>query len=246
MSATEHGPVARRRNAGVGCWSPRRSTVRASRPPYFERLLKLLRRKGRSQEDAEDIIQEALLRLHVYSRNTAVTNDESFLRHAVHNLSIDQYRRDRPDLRRKVPIDGTRLDTEWISVNPNLEQLVETRQHLDKIGALLEAASRRTREVFVTHRAGYAYAEIADQMNISRITVKRHMSRALQIVMAYRQKSKGEGHCDLGIDGPHIRVGIGAPKAGIAIERKYMIGIAKESARKGWSRTRSECASFGK
>ena len=216
------------------------------RPAHFEHLLKLLRRKGRSLEDAEDLIQEAMLRLHVYSRNAAVTNDEAFLRHAVHNLSIDQHRRDRPDLRRKVPIDGIYLGVEWMSVNPNLEQLVETRQHLDKIGALLEAASRRTREVFIAHRAGYAYAEIADQMNISRITVKRHMSRALQIVMAYRRKSRGEGRDDLGIDGPHIRVGIGAPKAGIAIGRKYMIGIAKESVPKGWSRNRSKCASFGK
>ena len=148
MSATENGLVAGRRNAGVGCRSPRRSTVRASQPPYFERLLRLLRRKGRSQEDAEDIVQEAMLRLHVYSRNAAVTNDKSFLRHAVRNLSIDQHRRDRPDLRRKVPIDGIHLEIEWMSVNPNLEQFVEACQHLDKIGARLESASKRTREIF--------------------------------------------------------------------------------------------------
>ena len=64
----------------------------ASRPAYFARLMKFLRRKGRSREDAEDLIQEAMLRLHVYGRDTPVVNEEAFLRHAAYNLSIDQHR----------------------------------------------------------------------------------------------------------------------------------------------------------
>ena len=67
----------------------------SNRPEYFVRLLRYLRRKGRSREDAEDLIQEAMLRLHVYAKDNAVMNKEAFLRQAVHNLSIDQYRRDR-------------------------------------------------------------------------------------------------------------------------------------------------------
>ena len=68
-----------------------------SRPAHFERLLRFLRRKGRSLEDAEDLIQEAMLRLHLYGQEAPVANEEAFLRHAVHNLSIDQHRRDRSD-----------------------------------------------------------------------------------------------------------------------------------------------------
>src|SRR6202020_2135408 len=75
------------------------------RPAYFKRLLKFLRRKGRSHEDAEDLIQEAMLRLHLYGREVPVHNEEAFLRHAVTNLSIDQHRRNRPDLRKEVPIE---------------------------------------------------------------------------------------------------------------------------------------------
>jgi DNA-directed RNA polymerase specialized sigma24 family protein len=162
-----------------------------------------------------------MLRLHVYARNAVVINEEAFLRHAVHNLSIDQHRHRRSDLYRQVPIDGIHLDIEWMSVNSNLEKLVETCQHLDKIAALLEAASKRTRNVYISHRAGYTYAEIADDMNISRITVRRHISRALQIVMEYRRKSKEEGPGDPGIDGPHVRLGIGAPKAVTVDRGKY-------------------------
>jgi DNA-directed RNA polymerase specialized sigma24 family protein len=69
----------------------------ASRPAYFERLMKFLRRKGRSREDAEDLIQEAMLRLHVYGRDTPVVNEEAFLRHAAYNLSIVWVRRMKED-----------------------------------------------------------------------------------------------------------------------------------------------------
>ena len=71
------------------------------RPAHFERLLKFLRRKGRSHEDAEDLIQEAMLRLHRYRRAAVpVVNEEAFLTHAVQNLSIDLHRR--CEVRREV------------------------------------------------------------------------------------------------------------------------------------------------
>jgi DNA-directed RNA polymerase specialized sigma24 family protein len=137
-----------------------------------------------------------MLRLHVYERNAAISNEEAFLRRTVHNLSVDQYRGDRPDLHRKVPLDTVNFDTEWISVNSNLEQIVDTRQRLDRVGALLEAASTRTREIYMAHRAGYTYAEITDHMNISVITIKRHIARALRIVTEYQAKERGEGHAN--------------------------------------------------
>jgi len=64
------------------------------RPAHFERLLNFLRRKGRSHEDSEDLIQEAMLRLHCYRRSEQpVVNEEAFLTHAVQNLAIDLHRR---------------------------------------------------------------------------------------------------------------------------------------------------------
>ncbi len=66
----------------------------SNRPEHFGRLLKYLRRKGRSREDAEDLIQEAMLRLHVYAKDDAVVNEEAFLRRAVHNLHSAHRRHD--------------------------------------------------------------------------------------------------------------------------------------------------------
>jgi RNA polymerase sigma factor (sigma-70 family) len=162
----------------------------ASRPAYFERLLRFLRRKGRSREDAEDLIQEAMLRLHVYGRDAPVVNEEAFLRCAVHNLSVDQHRRDRPDLRRKVPIEDVDAQDPLIAPESSPEDTIEAQQRLNHIRTVLDAVSLRTREIYFAHRAGYSHAEIADLMDISHITIKRHIARALLAIMEHSETEK--------------------------------------------------------
>jgi len=166
-----------------------------SRPTHFKRLLKFLRRKGRSHEDAEDLIQEAMLRLHLYGRTVPVVNEEAFLRQAVTNLSIDQHRRDRPDLRKEVPIEEANARSPLIAAEATPEQTLEAEQRLGRIRAVLDAVSLRTREIYFAHRAGYSYAEIADHMNISHITIKRHIARALLAIMEHGdRKANGTAH----------------------------------------------------
>ena len=151
------------------------------RPAHFERLLKFLRRKGRSREDAEDLIQEAMLRLHVYGQAVAVTNEEAFLRRAVQNLSIDQHRRERQ--RTGVAIEELRSRNALIGMQSTPEQILEAEQRLVGIRAVLDTESRRTRDIYFAHRAGYSYAEIAQHLGISHMTIKRHIARALLALM---------------------------------------------------------------
>src|SRR3981081_4381707 len=156
-----------------------------SRPAHFKRLLGFLRRKGRTREEAEDLSQQAMLRLHVYGGGVPVANEEAFLRHAVNNLSIDQHRRDRLDLRKEIPIEELNARTPLIAPESTPEETLEAQQRLSSIRAALDAVSLRTREIYFAHRAGYSYAEIADHMNISHITIKRHIARALLAIMEH-------------------------------------------------------------
>src|SRR5258708_12700479 len=161
-----------------------------SRPAHFKRLLTFLRRKGRSREDAEDLIQEAMLRLHVYGQAVPVANEEAFLRHAVNNLSIDQHRRDRLDLRKEVPIEELNARSPLIAPEPTPEDTLEAQQRLGSVRAALDAVSLRTREIYFAHRAGYSYAEIADHLNISHITINRHIARALSPTIHHSQPAQ--------------------------------------------------------
>src|SRR5271170_372468 len=148
-----------------------------SRPAHFARLLRFLRRKGRSREDAEDLIQEALLRLHLYAKSDVVVNVEAFLIHAVRNLAIDRYRRDRSIVGREVQIDDVERQHPLIAPSPTPDQILDSQQRLDQVTAILDAVSRRTREIYFARRSGYTYAEIANDMGIADITIKRHIAR---------------------------------------------------------------------
>jgi RNA polymerase sigma factor (sigma-70 family) len=166
--------------------SLRRSEIRvffvaepySNRPKHFARLLKLLRRKGRSREDAEDLIQEAMLRLHLYAKSDIVVNEEAFLTRAVRNLAIDHYRHDRSTVGREVQLDGIDQQHPSIAPDPTPDQILDSQQCLDQLTTTLDAISRRTREIYIAHRSGYTYAEIADEMGISKMTIRRHIARA--------------------------------------------------------------------
>jgi RNA polymerase sigma factor (sigma-70 family) len=160
-------------------------------PECIARLLRYLQCKGRSREDAEDLIQQAMLRLHVYAHSDAIEDEEAFLRRAVHNLAVDQYRRDRPLLRRVVPIEEADRLSPLIAPGPTPDVTVENRQRLDCLIALVDAVSRRTREIYFAHLAGYTYAEIANDMDIAAITVKRHIARA-QATLAAQESTLNE------------------------------------------------------
>jgi len=150
----------------------------SNRPAYFARLLRFLRRRGSSRVDAEDLIQEAMLRLHVYPSED-VHDKEAFLRRAVHNLAIDQYRRDRSGLRREVQIEDVDRRNPLMAPGPTPDQILDNQQRLDELNALLDAVNPRTREIYLAHRSGYTYAEIAENMGVAEITVKRHVARAV-------------------------------------------------------------------
>jgi RNA polymerase sigma factor (sigma-70 family) len=154
-----------------------------SRPAHFERLLNFLRRKGRSHEDAEDLIQEAMLRLHRYRRkDLPVVNEEAFLTHAVQNLSVDLHRSRRPDMRREVSFEYFNSRSPLVdSASP--EKSIDAEQRLDCIRALLDTSSVRTREIYFAQRAGYSYDEIAAHFRVSHITIRRHIARALLVIM---------------------------------------------------------------
>jgi len=69
---------------------------------------------------------------------------------------------------------------------------LEAEQRLGRHSGVLDAVSLRTREIYFAHRAGYSYAEIADHMNISHITIKRHIARALLAIMEHGETKRME------------------------------------------------------
>jgi RNA polymerase sigma factor (sigma-70 family) len=148
---------------------------------HFRRLIALLRRMGRSREDAEDLIQEAFLRLHVYCQTHEVREHEAFLVRMVQNLSVDSHRRAHRELYIDDPVETLPL----VDVRLTPDEDVAVQQRLDQVRAVLDAVKPRTREVFLMHRLeGYSSAQIAEQFGISVSAVEKHIARAVLALMS--------------------------------------------------------------
>ena len=147
---------------------------------HIRRLSELLRGLGRSREDAEDLIQEAFLRLHVYCQTHEVRQKEAFLVRTVQNLSVDAHRRAHRELYVDEPVETLPLLD--VRLTPDEDAAVQER--LDQVRATLDSLSPRTREVFLMHRLdGYSSGQIAESFGISVSAVEKHIARAVLALM---------------------------------------------------------------
>ncbi len=154
----------------------------------FARLMKVCRRRGRSQEEAEDLIQEAFLRLHEYCRKAEVRDEEAFLARTVSNLAINEYRRERIVSFSHETVEDLEQSIGLSDASPGPERICAAQQRLDEITKTLGAVSERTCQIFLAQRAGYSYEEIAADLGITPRTVQKHIARAMFLLIGIRMK----------------------------------------------------------
>ncbi|GAP38651.1 RNA polymerase sigma factor [Piscinibacter sakaiensis] len=138
-----------------------------------------LRRRGRTPHEADDLVQEAWLRMACYEGEQPVERPEAFLMQVALNLSVDDYRQG-AKRGEAVAVE----DVVLIDVAPSVEAVVLARERVARLGRCLARLSPPTREIFLACRVdGLTYQEIARQRGISVSTVERHVSKALQLLM---------------------------------------------------------------
>jgi RNA polymerase sigma-70 factor (ECF subfamily) len=152
------------------------------------KLQRLLRSRGRSPDDTDDLIQEAFLRLQLYCKDRPVEQSEAFLVRTALNLSVDERRRAHNRTMVQTPVELLPL----IDTGQPLDEILAVQQRLQRVKKALETMSPRLREVFILHRAeGYNYEQIGEQLGISKSTVEKHMAKAALFFDRWRiQESK--------------------------------------------------------
>lgn len=141
----------------------------------FASFVRFLKKRGKSPEDADDLTQEAFLRLEQYCRRGhEVACPEAFLRSTVMNLMVSEYRQERRYLQGRIELDGTLCDPA-----PTPDEVLAAEQRLKQVQEILDGLGQRTREVYFLHRiGGFSYADIAKRFNCSVSMIEKHIARA--------------------------------------------------------------------
>lgn len=140
------------------------------------KIRRVLRRRGQSVDEADDLIQEAFLRLHVYCRDHTIRNAGGFLFRTALNLACDRKRRDRV----AAVIPGSLDELPLIDPYPLPDEVCAGQERLQRMKAGLEAMSPRRREVFILSRIeGYSFPQIAERLGITLSMVEKHAAKAI-------------------------------------------------------------------
>jgi RNA polymerase sigma-70 factor (ECF subfamily) len=133
---------------------------------------------------AEDLVQEAYLRLLQHPDPASIENLRSFLYRTTSNLTIDHHRRRQLELRYHYePALDIERDSEIVKViaaTPCPEKHLSQQQELDLIRKMLQELPEITRHVFILIKIeGLSHPEVAMRLGISVRSCGRHLAEAL-------------------------------------------------------------------
>jgi RNA polymerase sigma factor (sigma-70 family) len=149
----------------------------------FSRVRSALMRRGRTEHEADDLVQEAWIRLECYRREQPVDRPEAFLMRAALNLSIDAHRA-RQTRGEEVALD----DVVLVDTAPSAEIALLARERLERLSVCLGRLNDRTRDIFLAHRMdGLSYREIAAQQGLSVSAVEKHIAKATMQVTTWME-----------------------------------------------------------
>ena len=149
----------------------------------FSRVKSALRNRGRSDHDADDLVQEAFVRLTCYERKQTVDKPEAFLMTTAMNLSTDFHRRSERRGEQVLLEDVVIVDTA-----PRAEDVLLSRERLIRLSECISRLNEKTRAIFLAHRVdGLTYREIAHVHGLSISSVEKHVAKAALVVTAWME-----------------------------------------------------------
>lgn len=148
----------------------------------FRKARAVVRRKGVAIDDADDVVQEAFVRLAAYTRAHEIRSQEAFLVNAAVNISRDQARR-----RKREPFAPAEGDLELVADHaPEPEQVVRARQGLRLAAAGLARLDPRTRRMLLAQRLeGLTFPQIAAREGMTVSAAEKQVGRAVMFLIKW-------------------------------------------------------------
>ncbi|MCE4554021.1 RNA polymerase sigma factor [Roseateles cellulosilyticus] len=144
-------------------------------PDILAKVRGALRRRGRTEQEVEDLVQEAWLRLVRYDdEKQPVDHPEAFLMQVALNLSVNQYRESVCRGEHVVVEEDVLIDTA-----PSAESVLLAKERVARLSVGISRLPDRTREIFLAHRVdGLSQVEIAKLYGLNTTSVHHHIAKA--------------------------------------------------------------------
>jgi RNA polymerase sigma factor (sigma-70 family) len=149
----------------------------------FSNVISVLRRRGRTEQDAEDLVHDAYLKYAQSANEKTIEKPEAFLMKVALNLSIDAHRAS------LVRGEAVLLDdVVIIDGQPSAEDVVLAREELAQVGECLSRMNERTRSIFLDNRVeGLSYQELAAKYGISKSAVEKHIAKGVMLTALWME-----------------------------------------------------------
>ncbi|NGM48812.1 RNA polymerase sigma factor [Caulobacter sp. 602-2] len=163
---------------------------------HYEDLRRFAARKARSASLADDVMQDAWLKLSDLTRapgfdGSAVRNPLSYLRRIIANLVVDRQRQAAVQARRIAPGE---LPLEAGSDAPSAFQVLAGRQEIAVVQAAIAELPDKCRQVILLYRGhDLTMQQVADRLGISPRTVENHLAKAMGHCRRRLKEARGDG-----------------------------------------------------
>lgn len=183
--------------SGVGCWqiscllfrkwplpTPRvnkqRSEISALYLAHQNTLIKLLCRMVGCYQTAEDLAQEAYLKVSGAAQSRIIRHPQPFLYQTARNLALDYLRRQKIREKNQNDVEDEIGCLAVPDSTPTPDLVAEASQELKTLLSILAELPERRREMLILNKLhGWKYAKIADHFGISKSAVEKNIRIAL-------------------------------------------------------------------
>jgi len=148
---------------------------------HVRHLERILRGRGRTREETEDLIQETFIRVKRFlDEGGEVREPQAFMVTTALNLSRDAREREHRELYSPKTLEDL---VQLPDGRPTPDEVLAAQQRLIRLSNALNRAGPRAREVFLMSRVhGMTYPQIASHFKLSVSAIEKYMARALVVL----------------------------------------------------------------
>jgi RNA polymerase sigma factor (sigma-70 family) len=149
----------------------------------FSNVMSVLMRRGRTEQDAEDLVHDAYVKYEETSKEKVIEKPEAFLMKVALNLSIDAHR--------ASTVRGEEVmleDVVIIDGRPSTEAVVLAREELAQVAECLSQMSERTRSIFLDNRVeGLSYQQLSEKYGITKSAVEKQIAKGVMLTALWME-----------------------------------------------------------